>query len=133
MLSKLKDQAKKVAESKHVLGVKDKSADILEQQVPKVKSLLFEKLGPTIEDALKDDELMREVLGEIHVLITLEHPALRFLIRRERFIEFCLKNRDRLIDRYDSKGLIAAAQPEPDDHRLLSAAPTSQPKAGGDI
>lgn len=126
MLSRLKDQAKKVADSKRIIEVKEKSVETLERLVPSIRSILLEKLGPRIEDAVKDDELMRQVCGEIHTLLTFDHMALRLLIRRERFIEFCLKNRDRLLERQNSKGMVIAAPREARSDGLLITGTSTQ-------
>jgi tetratricopeptide (TPR) repeat protein len=76
---------------------RDKTDELLEQQVPKVKALLKERLGPKARDAFLDDALMRTVVSGVYDVLVLSHPALR-LVKRERFIDFCLRNRARFLE-----------------------------------
>lgn len=79
---------------------KDKSDELLELQMPKIKVLLKEKLGPKAKDALQNDELMTNVLSGIYDVLMVSHPALRLVVKRERFIDFCLSNRSRFLESY---------------------------------
>src|SRR5918911_1141557 len=80
---------------------RDKTDELLEQQVPKVKALLKERLGPKAKDAFLDDALMRTVVSGVYDVLVLSHPALR-LVKRERFIDFCLRNRARFLENHAS-------------------------------
>lgn len=77
---------------------KDKSNELLEQQVPKIKALLKERLGPKARDAIQNDELMTTALNGIYDVLIVSHPALRLVVKREQFIDFCLSNRARFVE-----------------------------------
>jgi hypothetical protein len=55
---------------------------------------LEEQLGPKARELLGDDTLMTRCLGDAYEFL----PApVRFVVKRERFVAFCLERRDRLI------------------------------------
>ena len=95
MFSKLKSKAK------------DKSEEVIEEHIPKIKSLLKDKVGIKAKDAFENDELMTKALSRVYDLLVISHPTVRFIIKRERFISFGLSNRNRLIDWRDTRSLPA--------------------------
>jgi tetratricopeptide (TPR) repeat protein len=118
MLSKYKDKAKKLTEAKNLLDIRDKSAEILEEQVPRIKNLVKEKFGPKTRDAIEDDDLMTKVFSGVYDLLMTAHPALRLIVKRERFVNFCLRNRTRLVERIDTKQLIQPEETTNPERRL---------------
>jgi hypothetical protein len=124
MLSKYKDKAKKLTEGKNLLDLKDKSAEILEEQVPKVRNLVKEKIGPKTRDAIENDELMTSVFSGVYDLLMGDHPAVRLIVKRERFVYFCLRNRTRLVERIDTKQL-APPEATTNPERRLSMDPVT--------
>ncbi|KAB2925534.1 MAG: hypothetical protein F9K30_07705 [Dechloromonas sp.] len=77
-----------------MLAVKDKATELLEAQLPRVRAKLEERLGPTTRELIGDDALMTRCLGEAYEFL----PApVRMMVKRERFVSFCLERRDRLI------------------------------------
>lgn len=123
MFSKLKDKAKQLAENKHLHDVKDKGAELLEQQLPKIKRLIAERIGPGIRNVVEDDEMLTNAFGHVYELFMQDHRILQRVIKRERFIGFCLKNRDRLITRHDNRRMLKASEQIQINDRLLEAAP----------
>jgi hypothetical protein len=75
-----------------------KRDELLEKQVPQVRALLKEKLGPKARDVIHNDELMTSALNGIYDILIVSHPALRLLLKRDMFIDFCLSNRARFIE-----------------------------------
>ena len=104
MFSKLKNIAKD--KSEELKGkAKDKGEDVIEEYIPKIKTLLKEKVGIKAKDAFENDELMTNALSRVYDLLLISHPTIRFFIKRERFISFGLSNRNRLIDWRDTRSL----------------------------
>ena len=77
-----------------MLAVKDKAAELWESQLPKVRAVIAERLGPKARELVVDDALMTRCLGDAYEFL----PApVRFMVKRERFVTFCLEHRDRLM------------------------------------
>lgn len=101
MFSRLKSKAK------------DKSEEMFEEHIPKIKTLLKEKVGIKAKDAFENDELMTMALSHVYDLLIISHPTIRFFIKREKFIGFGLTNRNRLIDWRDTRPLPLLIEQQP--------------------
>ncbi len=73
-----------------------KADEMLEQQLPKVAQYFKEKVGPLTQETLKNDALMTQGLGTVYDALSLATPGLGLLVKREKFVEFCLTNRHRI-------------------------------------
>ena len=77
-----------------MLGLKDKAGDMLEQQLPKVQALVSAQLGSRGREIAADEALLTRCFGNAYEFL----PApVRMLVKRERFVAFCLDNRHRLV------------------------------------
>jgi hypothetical protein len=77
-----------------MLAFKDKAAELLESQLPKVRAVVAERLGPKAKELVVDDALMTRCLGDAYEFL----PApVRLMVKRERFVTYCLEHRDRLM------------------------------------
>ncbi|HEV2913481.1 MAG TPA: toll/interleukin-1 receptor domain-containing protein [Pyrinomonadaceae bacterium] len=121
MLSRFKDKVKKLAEDKHLLFVKDKGTVFLEQQLPKITTLLAERVGPGFKDAVQNDEIMTKVLGSVYEVLVIGRPEIGLIVKEKHFVNFCLKRRDRLIEHYDSQKLLEAPAQIRNEKFLLEA------------
>jgi|GEM_PF-5800203 len=101
MFSKLKNKTR------------DKSEEMIEEHIPKIKTLLKEKVGIKAKDAFENDELMTKALSRVYDLLLISHPTIRFFIKREKFIGFGLSNRNRLIDWRDTRSLPPLSEQQP--------------------
>lgn len=124
MFSRIRDKAKELAENKHILFVKDKGAEFLEQQLPKITTLLTEKIGPRFKEVMQNDATMTGVLRTIYGALAMEQPGIGLIVKEEQFVKFCLKRRDLLIEHYDSQKLLEAPA-QIHDEKLLLEAPAS--------
>jgi hypothetical protein len=66
--------------------IKDKSEEKFEEYTPKIQSLLRDKVGPNVRQALENDEIMKTALKEVHGLLILTHPYLRPFLSQDRFV-----------------------------------------------
>jgi hypothetical protein len=121
MFSNFKDKAKKLAKDKHILFVTDKGTEFLEQQIPKITTLLRERVGPGFKDAVQNDEIMTKVLGSVYGVLVTSKPEIGLIVKEKHFVNFCLKRRDRLIEHYDSQKLLEAPAQIHDEKFLLEA------------
>jgi tetratricopeptide (TPR) repeat protein len=92
---------------------KDKSEEIIEEHIPKIKMLLKEQVGIRAKDAFENDELMTKALSRVYDLLIISHPTIRFFVKRERFISFGLSNRNRLVDWRDTRSLPPPTEQQP--------------------
>ena len=67
---------------------------LLEKQIPLVKQLLVEKIGGTALATLKSDAAWSMALGSIYEFLP---TGVRLVIPREPFINFFLRNKDRIL------------------------------------
>jgi hypothetical protein len=80
---------------------KEKSVfSVLEKQIPTIRKLLLEKVGPGALKALKSDSAWALALGSIYEFLP---TAVRLVIRRETFVDFGLKNKEKLLPEKESR------------------------------
>jgi hypothetical protein len=66
----------------------------LEENWPKIQTLLKETLGSAALAAAKDDQTMTSLLKVVHEALPF---PLRMLVKQEIFVQYCLVHRDQLI------------------------------------
>ena len=106
---KARNQVKAVANGMKVPEWKNGSAKIIEQYKPIIWELLEKRLGSLATDTLQDDQVMDSAFRSIYQLL----PApVRLTIKEEIFVKFCLKHRDRFLQKsaQDDPALIASDQ-----------------------
>ena len=69
-----------------------------EEQWPKIQKVFDEKVKATALNAAKDDETMKHILTLVYEQLPF---PFRIAIKKDVFINFCLKHRDRLCDDTD--------------------------------
>ena len=67
---------------------------ILERQIPTIRKLLAEKVEPGALAALTSDSALALALGSVYEFLP---TGVRLVIRREAFVEFGLRNKERLL------------------------------------
>lgn len=71
----------------------------IEEHWPIIQKVFHEKVGQAALSAAQNDEPMRLLLEGAYAVFTKSHPLLRFVIKKEAFVMFCFKHRDRLIEK----------------------------------
>ena len=66
----------------------------IEEHWPKIQKLVQEKIAPTALATAKDDKMMEVLLASVYKTVPL---PVRLVIKKDAFIKFCFKHRDRLI------------------------------------
>ena len=91
-----RDQVKAIADGMKVSEWKTGTARIIEEYKPIIWELLEKRLGSLTRDALQDDQVMDSALRSIYQLL----PApVRLTVKEENFVRFCLKHRDRFLQK----------------------------------
>jgi len=67
---------------------------VIEEHWPKIQKAVQEKVAPAALAAAKDDEMMQVLLTPVYM--TLPFPV-RLVIKKDVFMKFCFKHRDRLV------------------------------------
>ena len=73
------------------------SEKAVEEHWQQIQKFFQEKVGAAALAAAQNDEMMRLLLESAYTAFTSTHPLLRFAIKKEVFVMFCFKHRDRLI------------------------------------
>ncbi len=73
-----------------------KGVSAIEQQVPRIKAIVSERVGPLAKKTIENDEAMIQTFRMLHEFLP---TTLRLMLKKDKFVEFCLRNRERLIDR----------------------------------
>ena len=89
--------------------IKNKTEKTLEDNLPKIKDLFKEKVGPMTKNLLLDDERMRPVTATIYQALPF---VVRMVVKEETFTEYCLKNRSRLFKESEQSELIPESTAE---------------------
>ena len=97
------DWKSKLQEARQTAGniLDQKSEKVVEEHWPQIQKVFQEKVGPAALAAAQDDEMMRLLLEGAYTVFMSSHPILRFTIKKETFVMFCFKHRDRLIKEKD--------------------------------
>lgn len=67
---------------------------VLERQIPTIRKLLAEKVGPGALAALTSDQALALALGSVYEFLP---TGVRLVIRREAFVDFGLRNKEKLL------------------------------------
>lgn len=79
---------------KVVADAGNKAQEILTQYIPKIRAVFTDKIGPAVLANVKDDETIAELSKLVYGLLPV---MLRLAVKEERFVRFCLANRDTLV------------------------------------
>jgi hypothetical protein len=83
------------AQRGNVWELDSKASDqLIERHWPAIQRTCREKIAPAVLDAARNDEAMTQIARLLHAQLPW---AVRLVVREERFVAFCLTNRDRLI------------------------------------
>ena len=67
----------------------------VEEHLPKIQKVFKEKVAPTALAAAKDDKTMENIFDTVYQALPL---PLRLVIKKNDFVEFCFKHRDKLVE-----------------------------------
>lgn len=68
-------------------------AALLEKQIPLIKNLMKEKVGPAVESTLRSPAAWAAVIGGLYEFL----PApVRLVVNRDIFVSYCLRNLDKI-------------------------------------
>ena len=68
---------------------------LLEDQLPRIKKLIREKLGPLSANALQNEVVMRTAFRRLYQALP---RMIRLAVSEHGFVEFCMANRERLLN-----------------------------------
>ncbi len=69
-------------------------AALLEKQVPLIKTLLIEKIGPAALATLRSETTLAAAVGGLYEFLP---TAVRLVVNRDIFVNFCVRNLDRIL------------------------------------
>lgn len=69
-------------------------AALLEKQIPLIKNLLVEKIGPAALATLRSEATLAAAIGGLYEFLP---TAARLIISRDIFVNFCIRNLDRIL------------------------------------
>lgn len=67
---------------------------ILERQIPLIKNLLVEKIGPAALATLRSEATLAAAIGGLYEFLP---AAVRLIVNRDAFVNFCVRNLDRIL------------------------------------
>jgi len=102
------DWKSKLREARQTAGniLDQQSEKAVEEHWPQIQKVFQEKVGPAALAAAQNDEMMRLLLENAYTVFMTAHPLLRFAIKKDVFVMFCFKHRDRLINKKCSNNSI---------------------------
>ncbi len=74
--------------------LKGSAAAILETQIPQIKKLLIEKIGPSALTTLRTPASMAVAVGSVYEFLPV---AVRLVVNREIFVSFCVAHLDQIL------------------------------------
>lgn len=77
--------------------VKQKEEELIQKHWEKVEKLTFEELKVKTVAKIQDDEVMCKVFGTVYENLPV---AVKFVIKRDRFVNFCMSKKSILIESY---------------------------------
>jgi hypothetical protein len=92
-VARIRDRARGIVDEAPELG--RKGVGKIEQQIPRLKALASEKIGPLAKQTIQDDKAMAQTFSMLYEFLP---TTLRLMIQEEAFVEFCLRNRKLLCD-----------------------------------
>ncbi len=69
-------------------------AALLEKQIPLIKTLLIEKIGPAALATLRSETALTAAVGGLYEFLP---TAARLVVNRDIFVNFCVRNLDRIL------------------------------------
>lgn len=69
-------------------------AALLEKQIPLIKTLLIEKIGPAALATLRSETTLAAAIGGLYEFLP---TAIRLMVNRDIFVNFCVRNLDRIL------------------------------------
>lgn len=69
-------------------------ATLLEKQIPLIKTLLLEKIGPAALATLRSETTLAAAIGGLYEFLP---TAVRLVVNRDVFVNFCVRNLDRIL------------------------------------
>lgn len=69
-------------------------AAMLEKQIPLIKTLLLEKIGPAALATLRSETTLAAAVGGLYEFLP---TAVRLVVNRDIFVNFCVRNLDRIL------------------------------------
>jgi hypothetical protein len=93
-VAKIRDRARGIVDEAPELG--RKGIGRIEQQIPRFKALVSERIGPLAKQTIEDDKAMAQTFSMLYEFLP---TTLRLMIQEETFVDFCLRNRQLLIER----------------------------------
>ena len=93
------DWKSKIQEARQTAGsmLDQQSEKAVEEHWPQIQKVFQEKVGPAALAAAQNDKMLRSLLENVYTAFMTSRPILRFAIKKEAFVMFCFKHRDRLI------------------------------------
>ncbi|MCS6992873.1 MAG: ACT domain-containing protein [Anaerolineales bacterium] len=67
---------------------------LLEKQIPLIKSLLVEKIGPAALATLRSEAALAAAVGGLYEFLP---TAIRLVVNRDVFVSYCVRNLDRIL------------------------------------
>lgn len=95
-VARIRDRARGIADEAPAIG--RRGVNTIEQQLPKIKALVADKVGPLARKTIEDDAAMAATFGMLHEFLP---TTIRLMVQEETFVDFCLRNRQFLIDCLD--------------------------------
>lgn len=92
-VARIRDRARGIVDEAPELG--RKGVGRIEQQIPRFKALVSEKIGPLAKHTIEDDKAMAQTFSMLYEFLP---TTLRLMIQEETFVDFCLRNRKLLFD-----------------------------------
>jgi hypothetical protein len=81
-------------------SIMQESYDLMLKYLPTIKNVINEHVAPASKEVIKNDKVMRATFGGVYQFL----PApIRWVVEKETFVDFCLKNRDMLLEIDESK------------------------------
>jgi len=72
---------------------------LLEEQLPRIQKLIKEKIGPLPANALQNEAVMQAAFRRIYQALP---RMIRLAVSEQGFVEFCMANRERLLNLGDA-------------------------------
>jgi hypothetical protein len=88
-----------LAQEKVIAGATTQADEILIRHLPKIRAFFKEKMGLAVVTTMKDDAMIAELSKIVYGLLPV---MLRLAVKEERFVRFCLANRDKLVGTTES-------------------------------
>ncbi|GEM_PF-7007633 len=82
-----------------IKSTKDKSKQAIEKHWPVIERVVVDGLIDITEEKLRDEEFLKSSFENAYELLP---TAVRFMINRDKFINFCVSRREPILERIES-------------------------------